>query len=70
MRIQGEFLETPELQLTIPQAGRRFGLDDAVCEPILRLLANARVLTITPGGGFKRFFPRASPTQQCITHAA
>ena len=70
MRIQGEFLEMPELQLTIPQAGRRFGLDRVVCEPILRLLASARVLTLTPEGAFKRFYPRPSRTQSYKTHAA
>jgi hypothetical protein len=57
MRIQDEFLETPGLQLTIPQAGQHFGLDGVVCEPVLRVLADARVLAVTPEGAFTRFFP-------------
>ena len=70
MRVQGAFLETPALQLTIPQARRRFGLHSAVCEPILRLLADAGVLTVTPQGAFKRFYPRPSRAQACRTRAA
>src|SRR5262245_49857700 len=57
MRIQGEFLETPDLRLTIPQAGRHFGLDGLVCGPVLRVLADARVLTVTPEGAFTRLYP-------------
>ena len=70
MRIQGAFLETPALQLTIPQAERRFGLHSAVCEPVLRLLADAGVLTVTPQGAFKRLYPRPSRAQACSTRAA
>ena len=69
-RIQGEFLDTPGLQLTIPQATRHFGLDGAVCEPVLRALAEARVLTVTPEGLFERFYPSCRRGDAPGTHAA
>ena len=59
-RIQGEFLDRPHLRLTVPQAARRFGLSTKVCEPVLQTLADARVLAVTPGGAFERFYPKPS----------
>jgi len=35
MRIEGEFLDTPGLMLTLRQAERRFGVDEITCEAIL-----------------------------------
>lgn len=36
MRMQGDFLETPELTLTLRGAQRRFGIDEITCEALLR----------------------------------
>ena len=34
MRIEGEFLETPGLMLTVAEAQRRFGMDEITCEAV------------------------------------
>jgi hypothetical protein len=43
-RIRGEFTEMPGLRLTVTQAQRRFGLDDATCEQVIDALVNAAFL--------------------------
>jgi hypothetical protein len=71
MRIQGEFLDSPDLRLTVAQAERHFDLDGMVCEPVLRVLADARVLTVTPEGTYRRLYPRRTPRDRaCCTPAA
>src|SRR5690349_10254453 len=44
MRIEGEFLDVPELRLTVSQAQRHFGVDQITCEAILDALVDAGVL--------------------------
>ena len=58
MRIEGEFLETPELKLTVPLAHRRFGIDEITCEAVLDALADAAVLFKTRDHVYGRLFPR------------
>ncbi len=53
-RIQGEYLELPELRLTRSQAQRLWDLDRTVCEPLLMALVDARFLFRTPDGAFVR----------------
>lgn len=70
LRIQGEFLDTPALRLSIPHAAQHFGLDGVVCDAVLGALADARVLTIAPDGAYERFYPGRRPVPQlCRWHA-
>ncbi len=57
MRIEGEFLEAPELKLTVPQAQRRFGVDEMTCEAVLDALVDAAVLFKT-AASFRDSRPR------------
>jgi hypothetical protein len=57
MRIEGEFLETPELKLTIPEAQRRFSVDGITCEAVLDALVDAAVLFKTRDRVYGRLFP-------------
>jgi hypothetical protein len=52
-RISAEFEEMPGLRLTLPQAARLFGLDDASCRRIMTTLVDNGVLT-TDGQAFAR----------------
>jgi hypothetical protein len=59
MRIEGEFLETPGLMLTVADAQRRFGLDEITCEAILDALVDSAVLFKTRDRVYGRLFPHA-----------
>jgi hypothetical protein len=59
MRMQDDFLHTPALRLTLPDAERRFGADRDTCEAVLGTLVNSGVLARTDDGGYVRFFPVA-----------
>lgn len=63
VRMQDEFLDTPTLQLTLPQAERRLGVDRVTCEGVLGALVDAHVLARTHGDVYVRYFPR-------VAHAA
>ena len=52
--IRGEFLESPGLQLTKPQAQRLWGLDPSMCDALLEALVAAGFLSRTPRGGYAR----------------
>ena len=58
MRIEGEFLDAPELKLTVPEAQRRFGVDEITCEAVLDALVDAAVLFKTRDRVYGRLFPR------------
>ena len=58
MRMQGPYLETPGLTLTLRDAQRRFGVDETTCEAVLAVLVDAGVLTRTPEGAYARRFPQ------------
>jgi len=57
MRIEGEFLEAPELKLTVHEAQRRFGVDEITCEAVLDALVDAEVLFKTRDRVYGRLFP-------------
>ena len=59
MRIQTAFLENPMLSLTLPEAQRRFGVDEPACAAVLGALVGARVL-IEHGGTYRRHLPRVA----------
>ena len=44
VRIEREFLEDPDLKLTVSEAGRRFSADELTCEAVLDALVDAAVL--------------------------
>lgn len=66
MRMQGEFLDTPGLTLKLDDATTRFGVDGTVCDAVLTLLVDARVLTRNQDGAFRRFIP----AQLSLSHRA
>ena len=53
-RIQGEFVEMPGLRLTAAQAQRLWGLEQEICDALLRALVDAKFLTLTRDGAFIR----------------
>jgi hypothetical protein len=58
MRIQGDFLATPGLTLTLKEAERRFGIDEIACNAVLTALVDANVLARNRDGAYLRRFPR------------
>jgi hypothetical protein len=56
VQIQTDFLEHPMLSLTLSQAQRRFGIDEATCAGVLEALADSHVLT-RRGAAYSRYFP-------------
>ena len=52
IRVRGEYLEMPGMQLTIAQAARLWQLDAPVCEAVLNLLVDEGFLLKTSGGAF------------------
>ena len=57
MRIEGAFLDTPDLKLTVPEAQRRFDADEITCEAVLEALVDSTVLVKTPDRVYGRYFP-------------
>jgi hypothetical protein len=57
VRIESEFLATPELRLTVSEAQRRFEADEITCEAVLEALVDAAVLFKTPDRVYGRLFP-------------
>ena len=57
MRIEGEFLETPDLKLTVHEAQRRFGIDEITGEAVLDALVDAAVLFKTRDRLYGRLLP-------------
>jgi hypothetical protein len=53
-RVRGEFLEMPGLQLTMPQAARLWGMEQAACRAVVDALVEASFLRWTPGGKIAR----------------
>jgi hypothetical protein len=49
VRVQSAFLDNPMLSLTLPDAQRRFGLDELTCAGVLRALTDAGVLASHDG---------------------
>jgi hypothetical protein len=53
-RVRGEFLEMPGLQLTMPQAARLWGLEQAACRAVIDALVESAFLRWTPAGTIVR----------------
>ena len=53
-RVRGEFLEMPDLRLTLDEAERLWGLDRAACEQVVDALVSAAFLRWTPNGKIVR----------------
>jgi hypothetical protein len=51
--VLAEFLEMPDLQLTLRDAGRFWNLDAATCDRVLGRLVDDGVLRRTPRGLFR-----------------
>lgn len=58
MRIEGLFLDDPDLKLTVAEAQRRCGVDELTCEAVLDALVDTRVLFRTEDRVYGRLFPR------------
>jgi hypothetical protein len=53
-RLKGVFLEVPSTRLTLTDAARLTGLDDPVCEVVLRAFEDARFLKRGDDGRYQR----------------
>ena len=53
-RMRGEYTEMPGLSLTVPQAGRLWGVDCAATRVLLEALVAQKFLTETNAGAFVR----------------
>lgn len=49
-RVRGEFLEMPDLQLTMDEAARLWGLDPVACRQVIDALVSSSFLRWTPQG--------------------
>ena len=62
-RIQMEYVEMPDLKLTLQQARRLWNLDSLVCEAAMDALVAVKFLRQTPDGKYlRRTAVSASPT--------
>ena len=66
LRIRGEYLEMPGLQLTLAQASRLWGMDRTACAAHLNALVDSGFLVCTPEGSYVRL-DSASPRQRATT---
>ena len=57
LRIQGAFLDTPGLTITLQEARLLFGIDEVTCAAILKVLVDSNVLTRTRRGAYVRLIP-------------
>ena len=57
MRIEGAFLESPGLRLTVTEAERRFAADEITCQAVLDALVDSAVLFRTRDRLYGRLFP-------------
>jgi hypothetical protein len=54
VRVRAEFMEMPGLRLTIPQAARLLGLDQADCHDVIDALVHGAFLRQTSSGLIER----------------
>jgi hypothetical protein len=57
MQVEGEFLDTPGLRMTVADGQRRFGIDEVTCEAILEALVDGGVLLKRSDRVYERLFP-------------
>jgi hypothetical protein len=60
MRIEGAFLESPGLRLTVTEAERRFSADEITCQAVLDALVDSAVLFKTRDRVYGRLFPHVA----------
>ena len=53
-RIRAEYLEMPGLRLTLAQAQRLCGVDQALCQTVLGALVDAKFLCVKSNGAYAR----------------
>jgi hypothetical protein len=53
-RVRAEYLEMPGLRLTLEQAQRLCGLDEAMCKMVLDALVDDKFLCVKPDGVYAR----------------
>ena len=53
-RVRGEFMEMPGLQLTMAQAARLWGMEQAACKAVIDALVASSFLRWTPAGTIVR----------------
>jgi len=53
-RVRGEFMEMPDMQLTMQQAARLWGLDMPACRHVVDVLVDSAFLRWTEGGKITR----------------
>lgn len=53
-RVRADFMEMPDLQVTLAQATRLWGLEPAVCSEVLAVLVDAHFLVRTNKALFSR----------------
>jgi hypothetical protein len=70
VRIQQVFLSGRAVRLTLNQIARRVDASARLCQAVVRLLVDARVLAETPGGVYERFFPQSAVLRPSRASAA
>jgi hypothetical protein len=66
-RGRAEFLEMPDLRLTIEQAERLWGVRRTVCQAVLDALVDAKFLRRKPNGVYARLTEGSlSPQRHCL----
>jgi len=70
VRIQQVFLSGRAVRLTLNQIARRVDASARLCQAVVRLLVDARVLAETPGGAYERFFPQSAVLRPSRASAA
>ena len=53
-RIRAEYVEMPDMQLTLEQAQRLFGVERTLCETVFDALVNERFLRVKARGVYAR----------------
>jgi hypothetical protein len=70
-RLQAEFLEMPGLRLTVAQAQRLCGLDQALCQDVLDALVDVKFLRVNSDRTYARLSDgqavRRYPARACVS---
>ena len=62
--VRGEYVEMPGLQLTRSQVKRFWGLDEEVCDTVLKTLTEEHFLHLTAAGRYIRMDPSGLSTRR------
>ena len=66
--VRGEYMEMPGLQLTRSQVKRFWGLDEEVCDTVLKTLTEEHFLHLTAAGRYSRMDPSGLSTRRAARH--